>query len=241
MKKAIICFLALAILLAMNVSAFAADFENQVDAIPYTVPSSAVTDEMRGLRYDVLEKYPGLKPIDPADVDSTLPVITINSMGELNCFMAGVSAAPLYEEGYDVSAFVNNYLASLEYAQEELAPSLATTSNYGDAPAYHQENSESINCYGYAADFNWFIRPGDIYYSVAPLLPTMTVECWNRTTGNRATTSTFESETDHWPFVPVVFSNARLISGLNPDHEYYFIFRKDIPGALARITGTISH
>lgn len=165
MKKAIICFLALAILLAMNVSAFAADFENQVDAIPYTVPSSAVTDEMRGLRYDVLEKYPGLKPIDPADVDSTLPVITINSMGELNCFMAGVSAAPLYEEGYDVSAFVNNYLASLEYAQEELAPSLATASNYGDAPAYHQENSESINCYGYAADFNWFIRPGDIYYT----------------------------------------------------------------------------
>lgn len=78
-------------------------------------------------------------------------------------------------------------------------------------------------------------------FSVAPLLPTMTVECWNRTTGNRATTSTFESETDHWPFVPVVFSNARLISGLNPDHEYYFIFRKDIPGALARITGTISH
>ena len=78
-------------------------------------------------------------------------------------------------------------------------------------------------------------------FDVAPLLPTMTVECWDRTTGDRATKSTFESETDHWPFVPVIFSNARLISGLNPDHEYYFIFRKDIPGALARITGTISH
>lgn len=48
MKKAISCFLALAILLSMSVSAFAADFENQVDDIPYTVTSAAVTDEMRG-------------------------------------------------------------------------------------------------------------------------------------------------------------------------------------------------
>lgn len=78
-------------------------------------------------------------------------------------------------------------------------------------------------------------------FEVGPLLPTMTVECWDRTTGNQATTKTFESETDHWPFLPVIPSGNRLISGLNPDHEYYFIFRKDITGVLATVTGTISH
>ena len=45
-----------------------------------------------------------------------------------------------------------------------LSPS-STLSACGDAPAYYQDNSTSINCYGYAADFNWFISPGDIYYT----------------------------------------------------------------------------
>lgn len=78
-------------------------------------------------------------------------------------------------------------------------------------------------------------------FDVYPLLPTMTVECWDRTTKKQVTEATFESETDVWPFVPVIFSNSRTISGLNTDHEYYFVFRKDVPGSLARITGTISH
>ena len=74
-----------------------------------------------------------------------------------------------------------------------------------------------------------------------PYLPDFTVECWDRTTGKQATTKTFESETDHWPFLPVIPTGDRLISGLNTDHEYYFIFRKNISGVLARVTGTISH
>lgn len=92
---------------------------------------------------------------------------------------------------------------------------------------------------------------GKIYYSVVltweeefgeyPILPTMTVECWDRTTGKRATSTTFESKTNVWPFVPVMDSGSRTVSGLNTDHEYYFVFRKDITGSLARITGTISH
>lgn len=78
-------------------------------------------------------------------------------------------------------------------------------------------------------------------FEVYPILPTMTVECWDRTENERVTQVTFESTTNVWPFTPVIFSNSRVISGLNPDHEYYFVFRKDITGALARITGTISH
>lgn len=78
-------------------------------------------------------------------------------------------------------------------------------------------------------------------FDVHPVCPGMTVECWDRTTKKQATETYFESKTNVWPFVPVVSSNNRVISGLNPDHEYYFVFRKDIPGAVARITGTISH
>lgn len=78
-------------------------------------------------------------------------------------------------------------------------------------------------------------------FDVYPDLPDLTVECWDKTTGKQATTTTFESETDHWPFLPVIPTGNRLISGLNTDHEYYFIFRKNIPGALATVTGTISH
>lgn len=92
---------------------------------------------------------------------------------------------------------------------------------------------------------------GELHYNVVltwqeefaeyPYLPNFTVECWDRTTGRQATTKTFEAETTHWPFLPVIPTGARIISGLNTDHEYYFIFRKNITGALATVTGTISH
>lgn len=68
-----------------------------VEMTPKEEPSKGGATE--ALRYAVLEKYPGLKPIDPADMDLSLPVITINSMDELTNFMAGVSAVRLYEEG----------------------------------------------------------------------------------------------------------------------------------------------
>ncbi len=78
-------------------------------------------------------------------------------------------------------------------------------------------------------------------FGVYPILPTMTVECWDRTTGKKATEASFESYSTEWPFVPVISSGKRVVSGLNTDHEYYFVFRKDIPGTIARVTGTISH
>ena len=78
-------------------------------------------------------------------------------------------------------------------------------------------------------------------FSVYPYLPTLTVECWDRTNNMQVTEATFESTTNVWPFVPVISSGNRIVSGLNTNHEYYFIYRKDIPGAIARITGTISH
>lgn len=74
-----------------------------------------------------------------------------------------------------------------------------------------------------------------------PLCPTMTIECWDRTTGERASKDTFESMTDHWPFRPVIYSGNQTVSGLNTDHEYYFIIRKDVPGSRATVTGTIEH
>lgn len=74
-----------------------------------------------------------------------------------------------------------------------------------------------------------------------PLLPTMTVECCDRTTKRQVTETTFESKIDVWPFVPRIDSGDRTISGLNTDHEYYFVFRKDIYGVDASVIGTISH
>ena len=94
-------------------------------------------------------------------------------------------------------------------------------------------------------------KDGKIHYSVVlrwqeefgeyPILPTLTVECWDRTTNKQVSEATFESETTKWPFVPVIYSDNRVVYGLNTDHEYYFIFRKDIPGVIAEITGTIWH
>lgn len=40
----------------------------------------------------------------------------------------------------------------------------ATTSSYGAAWPYTATSSTSVNCYGYAANFGWFLNPGDIYY-----------------------------------------------------------------------------
>lgn len=67
-------------------------------AIPYTVPDACVTDEMRATRAQILEKYPGLIPIDPASMDPSLPVFHIDSIEELDNLMAGVSSASLYRK-----------------------------------------------------------------------------------------------------------------------------------------------
>lgn len=37
-------------------------------------------------------------------------------------------------------------------------------SSYGAAWPYKATSSTSVNCYGYAANFGWFLNPGDIYY-----------------------------------------------------------------------------
>lgn len=95
------------------------------------------------------------------------------------------------------------------------------------------------NSYGKIRYYVWVEWESE--FTQYPLLPTMTVECWDRTTGERVTSTTFESKTDRWPFVPIIYSGDRVVSGLNTDHEYYFVFRKDIPYANASVTGTISH
>lgn len=52
----------------------------------------------------------------------------------------------------------------------------ATSSTYGAAWAYTRASSTSINCYGYAARYNWWINPGDItsYYGGLPSNATQT-------------------------------------------------------------------
>lgn len=71
-------------------------------SVPYTVPDDCVTDEMRATRAAMLEKYPGLIPVDPASMDPSLPVIYLDSIEELDNLMAGVSAASLYRKNRDV-------------------------------------------------------------------------------------------------------------------------------------------
>lgn len=63
----------------------------------YTVPDDCVTDEMRATRAEILEKYPGLVPVDPASIDPSLPFIYLDSIEELDRLMAGVSAAHIYK------------------------------------------------------------------------------------------------------------------------------------------------
>ncbi len=170
MKKMLCMICALIICGAFQMTAFASNaidsaILEQVDAIPYTVDNPDEIEELRSFRIAALEKYPGFEVVDPEDIDESLPVIVVNNLEELENLMAGINAAPLYEAGYDVSAWRDSYLEWIETTPEtpSLIPSAST--NYGDAPAYHQENSTSINCYGYAADFDWWINPGDIYYT----------------------------------------------------------------------------
>lgn len=73
-------------------------------------------------------------------------------------------------------------------------------------------------------------------------LPTLTVECWDRTDNKLAIATTFKSKSNIVrPFFPTISSGNRAITGLNPDHEYYFLFRKDMWFRNANITGVIWH
>lgn len=73
-------------------------------------------------------------------------------------------------------------------------------------------------------------------------LPTLTVECWDRTEKKQVTTTTFKSESKIiQPFFSIIRSGDRAITGLNPDHEYYFVFSKQMWFRNANITGIIWH
>ena len=195
MKKLLTLFLALLLCFSFVATALASapdavppiDDASPVDpywtekmSVPYTVPDDCVTDEMRATRAQVLEKYPGLVPIDPALVDKSLPVITFDSIEDLDNLMACVSSASLYRGDRNARLWTDSDLTGLNTDDDvSLSPS-ATLSSYGDAPAYHQENSSSINCYGYAVDIGWALNPGDLYYSTGspfhPLDTSITVD-----------------------------------------------------------------
>lgn len=180
MKKLLALFLALLLCFSFAATALASapdavppiDDASLVDpywaekmSVPYTVPDDCVTDEMRATRAQVLEKYPGLVPIDPALVDKSLPVITFDSIEDLDNLMACISSASLYRGDRNARLWTDSDLTGLNTDDDvSLSPS-ATLSSYGDAPAYHQEDSSSINCYGYAIDIGWSLNPGDFYYS----------------------------------------------------------------------------
>jgi len=183
MKKFLSFFLSALLCFSFSTTVFA--YEHSIDvaildsinSIPYTVPNTEVTNEMRNSRIAVLEKYPGLQIVAPASIDTSLPVYEIESMVELENFMSCLNSAPLYEAGYNVQFLITEYLKNLGESVDTMSSSYAILSTYGDAPAYHQENSTSINCYGYAADFDWWINPGDIYYTYgSPFTSGSTVE-----------------------------------------------------------------
>ena len=126
-------------------------------------------NEMHELLMEVLKKYPGLEAVDPSEMDESIPVINISSVEEMDRFMAGLNSAPLYRGETNTRECVTKYLDNLDKqppsTELELHSPSLVSSAYGDAPAYHREDSEDINCYGYAADFDWWILPGDIYYT----------------------------------------------------------------------------
>lgn len=57
-------------------------------------------------------------------------------------------------------------------------------------------------------------------------LPTLTIELWDRSTKEQVATDTFKSKKNVWPFLPIIRSGDRAISGLNPNHEYYFVCKR---------------
>lgn len=138
--------------------------------IPYSVPEEQVTEQMRAERQEMLEKYPGLVLVDPAEIDPDEEIIYVDGMEGLDELMSGINAINLYTGQNDNRLEVENFLREQDAANKvasvtEPAYAVMASAAYGDAPAYRQENSTSINCYGYAGDFNWWINPGDIYYT----------------------------------------------------------------------------
>jgi hypothetical protein len=55
---------------------------------------------------------------------------------------------------------INTSRSPLQTAPQS-AQVTALSTAYGRAQPYYQENSTSINCYGYAAGFPWAMNPGD--------------------------------------------------------------------------------
>ena len=167
MKKFISILCSLALICSIIVPTFAASTAPTVGYQILTVQEVAaqtVTPEMLETRSQIAQEYPGLTSIPLNEIDPNEEIISLNSIEDLDQIMSGLNAAPYYRGGYDFSKFVDNYLESLSGWDEENTLTVASSA-YGDAPAYHRETSEEINCYGYAADFNWWILPGDIYYT----------------------------------------------------------------------------
>lgn len=60
--------------------------------------------------------------------------------------------------------------ADKEHEEQRNELPISVSSDYGAAQPYTSETSTSINCYGYAAGFDWWIDPGDIaYYYGSPI------------------------------------------------------------------------
>lgn len=161
MKKFLSLFCAIALTLSLAVPAVAVS-PNAYENKPYAIPIEDVTAEMRSARAALLSEYPGLEVVSPDSLNTNDEVLYVEDLSKV---MPCLNSAPLYRNGYDVSEFVDNYLESLTGWEDSNSSTILASSAYGDAPAYHQENSTTINCYGYAADFNWWINPGDIYYT----------------------------------------------------------------------------
>lgn len=66
------------------------------------------------------------------------------------------------------------------------------------------------------------------------------VECWDRTTHRKVTDATFEMKLQaNGSYSLVIETGNRVVSNLDPTHQYYFCFTKAHDGYNALVTGTI--
>lgn len=117
MKKFICVLFSLLLSISMLTPTFAVSMKNEdqlekVDPmeIPYSVPEEQVTEQMRAERQEMLEKYPGLVLVDPAEIDPDEEIIYVDGMEGLDELMSGINAINLYTGQNDNRLEVENFL-----------------------------------------------------------------------------------------------------------------------------------
>ncbi len=96
---------------------------------------------------------------EPGSVSLSENYQTISAPSTIDMRFVNFTPAPDLTKSRAMIMQARNLQASSTYFSASL---MATSSTYGAAWAYTKVSSTSINCYGYAARYAWWLNPGDI-------------------------------------------------------------------------------